>query len=361
VKRAVFAILLLAAAIGGGFYYYKYRLNAPKAPVAANSQPVLAVSVVPVRTAPMVESVASYGNLVSQRSVNIGPESPGQVKQILFADGQTVAAGTALVLMDSSIAEAQLQSSRAQADTDAQNLRRTQLLSRQGLDSTYSTEQAQSRAAASQADVRINERKLAQLTLRAPFGGTLGSHRVDEGAFISGGDTIVRLEDTSELQIEFRMPSQVAPQLTEGMAVHVELPGASESKGVDGQLSFIDPAISTDTRSVLLRAVVPNGAQHLRPGLFVRVSVDLKTRENALVVPVGAVIYDLNATYVYVVSDKNVVEQRVVTTGLIDGVQAELLTGVKAGEQVVTIGQFRLRDGDSVKIVPAPPDEKGAT
>ena len=82
----------------------------------------------------MVENIASYGNNVSQRSVNIVPQTPGQVKQILFSDGQTVVAGAALVLMDASIAQAQVQASRAQSDTDTENLRRTQSLSRQGLD-----------------------------------------------------------------------------------------------------------------------------------------------------------------------------------------------------------------------------------
>jgi membrane fusion protein (multidrug efflux system) len=359
-KRIVVLVLLLAAAVAGGVYY-KHKMNTASTSAGTAAEVAQSVSVVPVRVAPMVESVASYGNLVSKRSVNIGPETAGQVKQILFTDGQTVAAGTALVWMDSSIAEAQLQSSRAQADTDAQNLRRTQSLSRQGLDSTYSTEQAQSRAAASQADVKINERKLAQLTLRAPFAGTLGSHRVDVGAFMAGGDTIVRLEDTSELQIEFRMPSTVAPQVRQGMPVHVEVPGASTDQNVDGQISFIDPTISTDTRSVQLRAVVPNTGQHLRPGLYVRVSLDLRTHADALVVPVGAVSNDLNASYVFVVNDKNVAQQRVVTPGLSDGEQMELLDGVKAGEQVVTVGQFRLRDGDPVRIVAPTPDVKSAT
>ena len=262
--------------------------------------------------------------------------------------------------MDSGIVEAQLQSARAQAETDMQNLRRTQSLSRQGLDSTYSTEQAQSRAAASQADVKINERKLAQLTLRAPFAGTLGSSRIDVGAFVTSADTIVQLQDTEELQIEFRMPSTIALQVTAGMPVHIQVPGAEASGMSDGRLSFIDPAISTDTRSVLLRAVVHNGEKKLRPGLYVRVSLDLRTKPDALVVPAGAISNDLAASYVYVV-EKGIARQRTVTIGLSDGVQTELTSGVQAGEQVVTIGQFRLRDGDAVKIVPAPQDSKSAT
>lgn len=355
-KRILLAILVFAV-IAGGVYYKREQETAP-APAAAVK--VESVSVQPVRVAPMAERVASYGNLVSERSVKIVPESPGTVRQILFQEGQFVKAGTPLIVLESGIAEAQLQSSRAQADADVQNLRRTQSLTKQGLDSTYSLEQAQSRAAASQADVKINERKLAQYTLRAPFSGSLGTCHMDVGAYVGIGDTIVELQDTSKLQIEFRLPSTVALRVTPDMPVNVQVPGTDEEPEAQGRLSFIDPAISTDTRSILLRAVVEN-ASNLRPGLYVRVSINLNTHERALVVPVGAISTDLNGSYVYVVDPHDIAHQRAVTIGLNDGMKAEILTGLKEGERVVTIGQFRLRDGDPVKIVPAPTDAKSAS
>ncbi len=358
IKWIALVILVLAIA-GGAATLYERRVaaqqHASSVPVAVQS-----VSTVPVRVRPMVENIASYGNLVSQRSVNIVPQTPGQVKQILFSDGQTVTAGAELVLMDLSIAQAQVQASRAQSDTDTQNLRRTQSLSRQGLESTYSLEQAQSRASASAANVTIDERRLEQLTLRAPFAGRLGSRQVDVGAFVLTGDTIVRLDDTAELQIEFRMPSTVALRATQGMPVHVQVPGTESDQTADGSLSFIDPTISTDTRSVLLRALVPNTGQQLRPGLYVRVSLDLDTHPDALVVPIDAIANDLNDSYVFVVDAKNIAHRRPVTRGLTDGRLVELLTGVTAGEQVVTVGQFRLRDGDTVRIVAPQADAKSA-
>jgi membrane fusion protein, multidrug efflux system len=357
VKSAIVLIVVVGAAVVAVVSYHRTH---EALPVQAAAQAVQSVSTVPVRVAPMVESVAAYGNLVSARSVNIVPQTSGQVREILFEDGQTVSAGAALVIMDSGIAEAQLQSSRAQAETDLQNLRRTQSLSRQGLESTYSTEQALSRSAASQADVKINERRLSQLTLRAPFAGTLGSSLIDVGAFVNTGDTIVRLDDTSELQVEFRLPSSTARKVTNGMPIHIQVPGTGRDELVDGKLSFIDPTISTDTRSVLLRAVARNAEKHLRPGRFVRVSIDLNTDPTALVVPAEAVSNDLNASYVFVIDDQNIAHKRVVTVGLTDGERMELLDGVAAGDQVVTIGQFRLRDGDRVKVIAAPPDAKSA-
>lgn len=349
--------LLLAAAVIAVTIFERNGTTPATALAARRAVPV---TTTPVQTAAMADSVTSYGNLVPVRTVDIVPNQPGQVERILFQDGQQVAAGTPLAVMDSRIAEAQVHSSRAQAGANQQNLQRTKSLASQGLDSTYSLEQAQAQAAASQANLQINLQKLDELTLRAPFAGTLGRRAVDAGAFLNAGEKIVRLDDSSQLQIEFRMPGSVTSAAVEGMPVHIELP---ERTGpvVHGKLSFIDPAISTDTRSVLLRAVVPNTGGVLRPGLYVRVTLDLTVHPHALVVPTGAVTRELGGAYVFVVDDKNIAHRQPVAVGLSDGSRLELLSGVKAGDRVVTVGQFRLQDGDPVKIIPAQPDKQGSS
>jgi membrane fusion protein (multidrug efflux system) len=321
----------------------------------------VAVETVPVGRTSMPDHVISYGNLVPLRTVDIVPEAPGQIEKILFTDGQQVAAGTPLVVMNSRIAEAQVQASRAQAEADQQNLQRTQSLTKRGLDSTYSLEQAQSRAAVSAANLAIDQQKLQRQTLRAPFAGTLGTHLVDVGAVLNGGGKIVRLDDVSQLQIEFRVPGGIITRVTDGTPVHVTIPVGSKNLNIRGKLSFVDPAVSTDTRSVLLRAVIANPKDRLHPGLFVRVSVDLDLHENALVVPVAAVMRDLNAAYVYVVDDKQIAHRKAIETGLSNDTQVEVLSGLQAGEQVVTVGQFRLQDGDPVNVVTEPAAMKGSS
>lgn len=345
-RSAALLVLLIGAGVAGWYGYLRTRAPAAAAPVAQ----ALPVTAVAARIAPMVERITSYGNLVPIRSVNILSEVAGQITELLFTDGAQVAAGAPLAVMDSAIARAQIAAARAQAETDLQNLRRVQLLARQGLDSASSLEQAQSRAAASQAELQIDEHKLNHLTVRAPFAGTLGSRHVDAGAYVSGTEPIVRLDDLTSLKIEFRLPSSVTQRATDGMAVEVRVPDAP-GLAVRGQLSFIDPVVSTDTRSVLLRAVVPNGDRRLRPGLFVRVTLDLGVHPTAVVVPAEAITRELAATYVYVVTD-GIARQRPVGTGLSDGTDVEILSGVAGGEQVVTVGQFRLRDGERVRILP---------
>lgn len=358
-RPIVFVAILVVAAVAGGAAWYSKHKPAAHAEASGNTV-FVPVSVREVTISRMVNRVTSYGNLVPQRTVNIVPNEPGQLTKILFKDGQAVETGTPLAVMDNRIAQAQVQSSQAQYDADVLNLKRTESLANRSLDSMRSLEQAQSRAAVSQSDLLINQRKLDQLTLRAPFPGTLGAHNVDEGAYLNTGQTIVRLDDTSQFEIEFRMPASVAPLMKDGMPIHVRLPGKEDEVDSVGKLSFIDPVASTDSRSVLLRALVPNKQGLLRPGLFVHVRLDLDAHDNALVVPVSAVLLELSGSYVFVVDDKNIAKRRLVQTGLSDDMMIEIVTGLKAGEKVVTIGQFRLSDGDAVKIVPEPVPGKAA-
>ena len=358
-RPIVFVAILVVAAVAGGAAWYSKHKPAAHAEASGNTV-FVPVSVREVTISRMVNRVTSYGNLVPQRTVNIVPNEPGQLTKILFKDGQAVETGTPLAVMDNRIAQAQVQSSQAQYDADVLNLKRTESLANRSLDSMRSLEQAQSRAAVSQSDLLINQRKLDQLTLRAPFPGMLGAHNVDEGAYLNTGQTIVRLDDTSQFEIEFRMPASVAPLMKDGMPIHVRLPGKEDEVDSVGKLSFIDPVASTDSRSVLLRALVPNKQGVLRPGLFVHVRLDLDAHDNALVVPVSAVLLELSGSYVFVVDDKNIAKRRLVQTGLSDDMMIEIVTGLKAGEKVVTIGQFRLSDGDAVKIVPEPVPSKAA-
>ena len=310
-----------------------------------------AVSVTPVRIESISDRVIAYGNLVPVRTVNIAPQVPARVAALLFTDGQSVAAGQVLVRMDSTIAEARLVSARARLQTDLQNLQRARELTNQGVNSVEALQQAEVQAAESQSAVDVSQRTLDQLTLWAPFAGQVGTHQVDAGSFITAGETIVQLQDTNNLRIEFRMPGTVALHVREGMPVQIEMPAAAGS--LVGTLSFIDPSISTDTRSVLLRATVQRPGPEVRPGFYVRVSLVIGEHPHALVVPADAIIPDLADSYVFVVDRDDVVHRRTVTLGLSDADRVELLSGVTAGDQVVTVGQFRLRDGDKVKVVPA--------
>lgn len=350
-KRLLVALLLLALG-GGGYAYYAKMKDAQPAATTTPAAAAIPVQTAPAGTATVTDTLPAYGSLRPRLQVTITAPQAGPLRRILFADGATVAAGTPLASLDDSVAQAQVNSARARLQTDQQNLRRVTDLARRGLDSTQSVEQAQSTVAASQATLQVNERQLELTTLHAPFAGALGTRFVDEGAMLNTGDRIVTIEDRSRLFVEIRVAGRYLPRLRAGMPVELDVPDIQEHLG-QGALTFVDTSVSMDTRSVLLRAEIDNPEDRLTPGLFVRVTLQLGTRPDAVVVPEDALVQELVGSFVYVVED-GVARRRAVTLGTRQPGTVEVRTGLKAGERIVTVGAFRLRDGDRVQEQPAP-------
>ncbi|CAH0159601.1 efflux RND transporter periplasmic adaptor subunit [Roseomonas sp. CECT 9278] len=352
-KRALIAVLVVVL-LGAGYYYYRTTTTAaPAAGAAAPAAAPIPVQTAPAGTATVVDLLPAYGSLRPRLLVTITAPQAAPLRRILFTDGASVEAGTPLAMLDDSVAQAQLTAARAKLLTDQQNLRRVTDLARRGLDSTQSVEQAQSTVASSQATVLVNERQLELTTLRAPFAGALGTRYVDEGAMLNAGDRIVMIEDRSRLFVEIRVAGRYLPRLRQGMPVRLDIPDIQEELG-PGVLTFVDTSVSVDTRSVLLRAEIENPGDRLTPGLFVRVVLQLATRADAVVVPADALVRELVGSFVYVI-DNGVAVRRAVTLGTHQDNMVEIRDGLKAGDRIVTVGAFRLRDGDRVQETAAPP------
>ena len=344
-------IILLLVAAGVGLVALVVRERMPKPPAAG----VAAAPAKPVQTGlatqqTVIDDLPAYGNLRPRRSVNITAPQTGEVRAILFEDGASVAAGVPLVMLDSNVAQAQVASSQARYKTNEENLRRTRDLARQGLESTRSVEQAQSEAASAMADLRTNQARLELTTLRAPFAGSLGVRLIDQGATVSAGDKIVTIEDRTRLFVDIRVPSRYLSNLRPGMDVWLQLPESEVSLGT-GKLSLVENNVSADTRSVLVRAELDNADGRLAPGLFVRTSIVLATRPNAVVVPTEAIQRELIGAYVFVVTN-GIAARRPVQLGHSRGEVVEVTQGLKVNERIVTVGGFRLNDGDRVQDVP---------
>lgn len=338
-------LVLLALGLGAGGTY-AWRMRAVPPPPAPHAAPATPVRVAPAQTATVADDLPAYGNLRPRLEVTITAPQAGQLREILFVDGSTVAVNAPLAVMDNRVDKAQVDSARARLAADQQNYRRVRDLARQGLESTHSVEQAQSQVAASLSALRVSEARLELTALRAPFAGTLGTRHADPGAMLNAGDKIVVLEDRSKLLVEIRVPSRYLPQVRPGMEVSLDVPYLAENLG-RGRLILVDGSVSADTRSILLRAEVDNSAGRLTTGLFVRVVLRLAMRPDAVVVPEQAVVRELVGAFVFVVED-GVAKRRAVQLGVYrDGI-VEVAQGLKAGERVVTVGAFRLRDGDRV-------------
>jgi membrane fusion protein (multidrug efflux system) len=303
-------------------------------------------------------TLTAVGSLVAVQGVMIAAEMTGKMVRITFEPGSMVKAGDLLVQQDTAAEEAELRSAEATVGLTRLTFERARRLLAEGTFSQaeYDKADAEYKQALAQAD---NIRAvIAKKTVRAPFSGLLGIRLVNLGQMLSPGDEIVSLQALDPIFANFSLPQQQFPRIRPDLEVRVEtdaLPGEI----IKGKITAINPQVETATRNIMVQATVPNGNQHLRPGMFVNVTVLLPEHDTTLVIPATAV---LNAPYsdsVFIVendaSDKKsppgtVVRQQFVKLGERRGDFIAVIAGLKEGETVVSTGVFKLRNGQAVSV-----------
>jgi membrane fusion protein (multidrug efflux system) len=281
------------------------------------------------------------------------------VDQISFESGRPVKEGEVLVTLDTKQELAQLAAAEAQRDLTAVNLERVRGLSEKQVLSQAELDRAD--AENKQAAARVGEIKamIARKTIRAPFSGILGIRQVSLGQYVSGGDPIVPLQSLQPIHVDFNVPQQDVALLKVGGEIRVTSEtGSGATAGTKGKISAIDSVVDEATRNVRVRATLPNADRRLRPGMFVRAEVDLGTPRKTLTVPASAISYAPFGDSVYVVEDMKGQDgkpykgarQQFVKLGGGRGDQVAVLSGIKAGEEIVTSGTFKLRNGAAVSV-----------
>ncbi|MDS4069947.1 MAG: efflux RND transporter periplasmic adaptor subunit [Candidatus Competibacter sp.] len=311
----------------------------------------------PVKAAPVTREtlnieVTAVGTLRADETVMIRPEIAGRVATLHFKEGQTVSAGDPLVTLDQDEYKAQLAGSVAEAGMDEISFKRLQDLDRKNLASQQNLDEAKARLDVARARQTLDQVRLDKTVIRAPFAGTVGLRLVSPGAYVKPGDDIANLESLGAMKLDFRVPETYLARLGVGQTLTARM-DAYPDQGFEGTIYAIDPALDPETRTVLLRARLPNKGNKLRPGLFARVSLILERRENALVAPEQAIVPVGQKTFVYRVIDGKAV-MTPVKLGLRRPGQVEILEGLSAGDLVVTDGQLKIRDGAPVTVPPAP-------
>jgi membrane fusion protein (multidrug efflux system) len=357
-------VLLLVLVLAGGFALHIKKLMSsfPKPTPSV----VTAAKVEPLEWQPQLSAV---GSVTSVRGVDVTTEIAGQVRDILFKSGQDVRKGDVLVELNADADKAQLQSLQAAADLAATVLKRDQgQLAAQAI--------AQAQVDADQADLKSKRAQVAQQqaiidkkTIRAPFSGKLGITTVNPGQYLNPGDKIVTLQTIDPVYVDFNLPQKEVGNLAPGQAVTVQTDGFPGVR-FPGKITAISPKVDTSTRNVVVEATIPNAKRQLLPGMFANVLVDVGEKKRYLTLPQTAITYNPYGSTVFVVVDAAeaaraakaasapapaaseglVVQQAFVTTGETRGDQVAILKGLKEGQQVVTSGQVKLKNGAPVKI-----------
>jgi membrane fusion protein (multidrug efflux system) len=298
----------------------------------------------------------AIGSVAAVHGVTIAADLPGIVEKIEFASGQSVAAGAVLVRLDTRQEQAQLAAAEAARGLSDLNLKRAKDLVEQGIQAQADLDRLaaeQKQAVAKAGEIRATiERK----TIRAPFAGVLGIRQVNLGQYLEAGAPIVPLQSIRPVYVNFSVPQQQVARLKVGSPIHATAEGAGVE--ADGRVTAVDSVINEQTRNVQIQATFDNANAKLRPGMFVKANIGLGAGESAVTVPTSAIKYAPYGDAVFVVEqvkgpkgDQYLgVRQQFVKLGASRGDQVAIVSGIKDGEQVVTSGVFKLRNGAAVKV-----------
>ena len=325
------------------------------APALAQSKakakaPVI-VEAIQLTLEPLVEAVSAVGELRSNESITIRPEVGGRIDEIRFDEGAVVAAGDVLVRLDDTVQRAEL----AQAQAHLQLSERTYARARSTFDRGHTSEQildeALGQVQINKAAAQLANARLRKMTISAPFSGIVGLRRVSLGGYLQPGDEIADLESIDPLKVDFQVSERYVRVIRKGGSVQVRL-DAFPQRTLDATIYAIDSHVDTRDRSIAVRALLPNPDRQLRAGLFARIRLIVEDRPNSIIVPEESLIPRGSRRFVYRIIDGRATLTEV-ALGLRQTGTVEIVSGLSAGETIITAGQAKVRDGAEVQIVPS--------
>jgi membrane fusion protein, multidrug efflux system len=268
-----------------------------------------------------------------------------------------VQAGSPLVQLFDGPDQGDLASFKAQATVAQLSLDRAKQLAARQFGPQSTVDSAQAAYDQANAGIAKTQAIISQKLVRAPFDGELGVRHVEVGQFLTAGTQIVSLTDLSELYANFTVTEKDSAQLKVGQTVRIAV-DAYPGRAFEGKITAIEPQIATDTRNIRVQATIANPDHILKPGMFATTTVVLPDKPAVVTVPETAVDYTLYGDSVFLITEKKedggkssltAVRTFVRTGNRIDG-RAEVLSGLKAGDRVVAVGQLKLQSGAAVAI-----------
>ncbi|GAC1342485.1 MAG: efflux RND transporter periplasmic adaptor subunit [Myxococcales bacterium] len=327
-----------------------------------------------VEAAQWPASRAAIGTLVAVRGVTLASEVPGLVREIAFDSGAVVHRGDVLVKLDTSTEEAQLVSAKADAELAKVALQRARTLRRNNANAEADLDAADAHAKQAAAAVATLQATLAKKVIRAPFDGRLAIRQVELGQVLASGTPIASLQSVHPIHADFWLPQQALAELTAGMKTRLRT-DVFPQLSWDGFVTTINSEVDVATRNVRVRATFPNADGRLRPGMFANVDVLSPDDRQVLTIPSTAVIYAPYGDSVFALEEKKdpkgnpttVAHQKFARLGERRGDLVAVVSGLQAGETIVSSGAFKLRNGmavvvkndlaPSIELAPKPTDK----
>jgi membrane fusion protein, multidrug efflux system len=308
------------------------------------------------------DGLQAIGTAQARESIVLTPKVADTIRRIRFESGDQVRSGQVLVEMSSVEQAADLAEVNAANAAAQEDLRRYQELYDRGFASQARLDTVRAAADAAQARANAGSSRIADRTIRAPFAGVVGLRTASPGQYVRPGDQIGTLDDVSEIKLDFTVTETQISRVTSGVEL-VARTSAYPDRTFTGTIANVDSRVDPGTRTVRVRAILPNQDGMLRPGMLMTVDVRSNPRQ-ALAIPEIAILDQIDGAYVYRVVAREggqAVDLVRIQTGQRSGGMAEVLSGLETGDQVITEGVQSVRPGQPVQIgAPQAPAEGAA-
>jgi RND family efflux transporter MFP subunit len=364
-RKKILSILVAACLVLGAIITYRIHAN-----ITANQERasrvsqgrVVAVEVGKVTRQDVKPVLAFSANLEPLWNADISPKADGRINRLLVEEGETVQAGAVIATLDIdeltaqvTQAEGSLFSAQASLEQAELDLKRTDALAKQGAVSAQALDTARIKRDLAVGQLRSAEGNLALLTARlqnatieTPRAGTITKKYLQSGFFAKAGSPVVAVADVSSLLAKATVGEAQITEIKVGIPARI-LVAALGNKAFEGTVTRVSPAASLPSRTFTAEVTIPNPEGAIKSGMFAKVEVAGTVHKNAIVVPESALVMREDQKTVYVVNSENKVQQRVLTLGYVGQGIAEVLEGVQEGEQIVTAGQNKIKDGASIR------------
>ena len=350
---AIFAVLAM--------YRDKAKSPAPAAIPASKAVPVTTGTVKVMRIEYILEQV---GTLTASQEVMLRSKAQGRVMDIYFEEGKGVKKDDILVKVDDAKIVAEIKNLKARIDqleirleNKDRSLERNRSLVEQNLVSKEMYDNLQteineikSQITQAKANLLQQQESLSDTLIRASFNGVAGPRNFSVGHYLKVGDPVVSIVDLKALEIAFKIPEKYKQRLMPDQKVHIVVDAYPEKK-FTGEIFFIAPEVSVDTRTFLVKARVDNSEKALNPGMFARAELVTEVHENAVTVPWESIIQTESETYIYI-ADENTAKKISLRLGKVTEDRAEVLdTHLSDGQTVIVEGKYSVKDGSEIRIV----------
>ncbi len=324
--------------------------------------PGKSVVLAPVAVRNVEERVAATGQLLAKQHADVAAQVGGEITQIHVDEGESVSEGTSVLEIDPDRRQLDLDRAKARAAEAASALteakrqsQRVIELAKKEIASKSDLEKAETalsganaRLLAAQADLGVAERAMNDSRVATRFAGLIARRFVSRGEFVQPGQKLFELVSLDPVEVEFSLPEADASRLSLGLPLEVTV-SPYPGEVFHATLSMISPIVDERTRTLRVKALLPNADGRLRPGLFARADLGIATRPSVMLVPEEAVLQRADGAVVFRAKDGGTrVERRVVELGRIKGGEAEIREGLEPGDRVVVRGHASLVDGEPV-------------